>query len=132
MVDRIVLIGAALSPDYDLTDALSHCRRGIVSFYSRRDWLMLGVGTKMFGTIDRRRTVSAGRIGFLGTDGEPARFEGLTQVAWTDAWRDLGHGGGHFGWLARRWVRDVLAPHLDGSALPCDGLEMQARPWLAS
>ncbi len=136
MLDRIVLLGAALSPTYDLSKALSRCRDGIVNFYSSRDWLMIGLGTRVFGTIDRRRSVSAGRTGFLDADGRLTRTAGLTQLGWSDAWRGLGHDGGHFGWLARRWARDVLAPEVNGAyvaAVARDGAKhVQARLWPAS
>jgi pimeloyl-ACP methyl ester carboxylesterase len=127
VLDRIVLLGAAISPDYDLTTALNRCERGIVNFYSSADSLVLGAGTKLYGTIDRKKTVSAGHVGFKhspsaassgGGDGnhttssQPATDAGLTQVAWTPSMWLLGHDGGHFGWVARRWTADVVAPYL--------------------
>ncbi len=111
-VDRIILLGAALSPDYALEPVVARCRRGVVNFYSERDWLTLGVGTSLFGTIDRKKTGAAGRRGFRTTDGQLLTLDGLTQIPWIPTWEPLGHDGGHYGWVARAWARDVLAAHI--------------------
>jgi len=115
-LDRLILIAAAVAPTHDLGPALAHCRRGIVNFHSEEDWFILGVGTRTFGTIDRAKSDSAGRIGFRTAEGQPLARPGLTQVAWRDDWRKLGHFGGHIGWLARGWSRTVLGPTLAGRA----------------
>ncbi len=109
-VDRVILLAAAVSPDYDLTPALEHCRCGIVNLYSHEDWLSCGLLTETFGTMDRKKTSTAGRRGFLDGNGELAARDGLTQIAWTPAWRKLGHGGGHLGYESRHWAREVLTP----------------------
>ncbi len=115
-LDRIVLIGAAISPEYDIAAALERCERGIVNFYSSADGLILGTGTRLYGTIDRHKTPSAGHVGFrvpaAKAASRPALYAKLTQIAWTPADWKLGHDGGHFGWIARRWAAEVLAPHL--------------------
>jgi hypothetical protein len=116
ILDRILLFGAAISPDYDLSKALSRCRRGIVNFYSSADCLVLGTGTQLYGTIDRAKTSSAGHVGFR-TSSQPATSQAsdsskLIQVAWTPEMRKLGHDGGHFGWMARRWTAQIVAPYV--------------------
>src|SRR5439155_5076711 len=63
-VEAAVLISPALSPTYDLTRALRAVRREMVVFWSPLDVIVLGVGTRIFGTIDRIKTVSAGMVGF--------------------------------------------------------------------
>ncbi len=108
-VDQVILIAAALSPDYDLTPVLSRCRRGLVNYFSVGDWLILGFGTKLFGTIDRVSTDSAGHIGFVDAHGDTNKAGKLHQFAWVPDWSDLGHDGGHVGWLAKDWAREVLA-----------------------
>lgn len=112
VVDRIVLMGAAISPRYDLTKALARCRSGIVNIYSELDWAQLGAGTEMFGTMDRQKTASAGYVGFHNPNGQMLMLKGVTQVPWVPAWRWLGHGGDHFGYLARGWAKNVLASYL--------------------
>jgi pimeloyl-ACP methyl ester carboxylesterase len=125
-VDRIILLGAALSPTYDVHNALVQSRGGVVSFFSPRDTFMMGWGTRTFGTMDRVKTNSAGLVGFQNGSGELSGADGLTQVSWTPAWRRLGHDGGHDGWLARAWVREVLAPLIPAGPLDhsqADGAE---------
>jgi hypothetical protein len=112
MLDRILLIAPALSPTYHPGPAAARCRRGIVSFYSDLDWLMLGVGTTTFGTIDRRFGTAAGKVGFRDAAGQLRSDPWLTQIHWNEEWLRAGHYGGHLGGLCRRWARDILAPHV--------------------
>lgn len=115
-LDRIVLLGAALSPEYDLSRALERCARGIINFYSSADAVILGAGTKLYGTIDRRNVASAGHTGFRvppeASVARPELYANLVQVAWTPAMARLGHDGGHFGWIARRWAAEIVSPYL--------------------
>lgn len=113
-IDRIVLVAAAVTPTYNLAPALAKCRDGIISIYSHRDWFILGLGTSLLGTIDRAYVQAAGKVGFLNGDGMLRREPGLTQIAWRDAWRALGHYGGHLGCYSRPWAREVLAPQIAG------------------
>lgn len=114
MLDRLVLLGAAISPTYDIGPALQRCRHGIVNFYSQRDWFMGGWGTETFGTMDRKKTEAAGRRGFHTEDGGLVHAPGVIQITWQREWRRFGHDGGHSGWLDRRWVRHILAPYVWG------------------
>lgn len=126
MIDRMILLGPAVSPEYDLGPALAHCRNGLINFYGEPDVFTLDWGTSIFGTMDRVKTVAAGKIGFLGSDGALLQRPGLTQVVWRPAWCELGHCGGHDGWIARTWVRQVLAAYLPGgSGVPS---EVEAAP----
>lgn len=109
-VDRVILLAAAVSPDYDLAPALEHCRGGIVNLYSREDWFNAGLLTETFGTMDRKKTSTAGRRGFLDPDGKLAACEGLIQIPWTPEWRNVGHWGNHLGYESRAWAREILAP----------------------
>jgi pimeloyl-ACP methyl ester carboxylesterase len=114
-IDRLILIAAAVSPEYDLTKVLSHVRGNMVNFYSENDWFMLGWGTQTFGTIDRKNTAAAGRIGFVDAAGKPRESQQIKQIEWRPDWARLGHWGGHIGWLARPWAREVLAAQLRAS-----------------
>lgn len=111
---HIVLVQPAVSRDYNLSTALSHCEGRIVNFYSPRDWLILGWGTTVFGTMDRRRTVSAGKEGFLPSAAIPDVNERhrLQQVAWTNDMAATGHVGHHLGILLCEWNRRYVAPWL--------------------
>lgn len=117
-LDRLILIGAAVAPDHDLAHVLSRCSHGVINFYSAADWFILGVGTQVFGTIDRKNTSSAGHVGFLDGEGKLRETSGLTQIAWELDWIKTGHDGGHIGWLARNWARDYLAPAIVTASAP--------------
>ena len=79
---------------YDLTAALRAVRREMVVFWSPLDVVILGAGTRVFGTIDRVRTVSAGLVGFRVPAARRARrrsvdgqYAKLRQVRWRPGWR---------------------------------------------
>ena len=61
---NVILVQAAISPDYDLSFALRQIDGGIINFHSRLDWVVLGLGTQAFGTMDRLYVPSAGKSGF--------------------------------------------------------------------
>jgi len=109
MLERVILVGAAVDPKRDLAKTLAHCRQGVVNFYSGLDWFMLGLGTSVFGTMDRAKPWSAGSVGVHDAAGDLRCESGLTQIAWCSDWVRLGHYGGHVGWLARGWAREHLS-----------------------
>lgn len=112
-LERIILLGGAVSPGYDIRPALARCREGIINFYSANDWFMGGWATVTFGTMDRKNTSTAGHVGFQDADGHLLQTPGLEQIPWTPAWRKLGHDGGHAGWRAKAWAREILTTRLD-------------------
>ena len=63
-VRNVTLVHGALSPEYDLTKALAKIDGKLRNLHSKADWLILGLGTRIFGTIDGQRTDSAGMVGF--------------------------------------------------------------------
>jgi len=128
MLDRLILVAAAISPRYDLSRALEHTRNGLINYYSPRDWAFLGLGTGVFGTIDRRWGSSAGRVGFQDEVGRLIQSPRIVQIRWQREWIDLGHNGGHIGWLSPRWARTVLASHLREPLKAPAGLAGQQTP----
>jgi pimeloyl-ACP methyl ester carboxylesterase len=112
---RIILLAAAVSPQYDLVPALRATRGEIVSFHSPLD-IVLDWGTRHFGTIDRHYTPSAGLKGFL----RPTHLEGddlalyarLVQIPWQPRMMWAGYFGGH-----------------ESNGLPCF-LIAEVVPWL--
>jgi hypothetical protein len=66
--------------------------------------------------MDGKKTSTAGRLGFLDQSGQSTVLSGLRQTAWAPAWRSLGHNGGHYGWGAHAWAREVLAPLIRADA----------------
>ena len=63
-IDGLVLLSASISSAYNVTKALTRCRRGIVSFYNPADAGALGLGTTLLGNVDGIHGPSAGLIGF--------------------------------------------------------------------
>ncbi len=121
-VDRLILTAAAVSNDYDLSTIFAKCG-SVVNFHSRAD-AVVGWGTTVFGTIDRKKTLSAGHTGFIGADGTPLTHEKLTQIEWRREWIRNGHDGRHRGYRSRQWAQHGLAPYVaptdDASAAICD------------
>jgi pimeloyl-ACP methyl ester carboxylesterase len=117
-VERAILLAPAVSPRYDLAPALRAVRRELVVFWSPLDMIVLGAGTRMFGTIDRVRTVGAGLVGFsVPGPGEPddqrkRQYAKLCQVRWRPRMARFGHLGGHFGSDHPRFLRECVVPLL--------------------
>ncbi|HUU23729.1 MAG TPA: alpha/beta hydrolase [Phycisphaerae bacterium] len=111
-VDGVILLAAALSPRYTLDAALRRSRRGILSFYSERDWVLLG--TAIAGTMDGDFAASAGRTGFEvpGGDDPPETYRKLFQVAWNQKMSETGHYGLHITSGASEFVSAYVAPFI--------------------
>jgi pimeloyl-ACP methyl ester carboxylesterase len=123
-VEAIVLLAPALSPTYDLAPALSAVRREMVVFWSPLDVIVLGLGTLVFGTIDRIKSVSAGLVGFRGPEpGDDARaiqYRKLRQVRWSIEMATTGYLGGHVGPDSPAFLRKYVVPLLRiGNAEDC-------------
>ncbi len=115
-IEAAVLISSALSPDYDLSPALKAVRREMVLFWSPLDVFVLGVGTRIFGTVDRKNAVSAGLVGFrrppgLDASGE-AQYAKLRQVKWAPKMASTGYLGGHVGPDSPAFLRKYVLPLL--------------------
>jgi hypothetical protein len=108
-----------LSPGYDLSGALAASRGGIVNFHSENDWVILGLGTQTWGTIDGEKTDSAGRVGFLmPSEADSEGYLHLYQVGWSPGMAKRGHFGGH-GTSGSLWfVRDYVAPLITSDFAP--------------
>jgi hypothetical protein len=117
-VERVVLLAPALSPGYDLAPALRAVRRELVVFWSPLDLIILGAGTRLFGTIDRVKTVAAGLVGFLtprpdDPDAERVRrYAKVRQVRWRTEMVSAGYLGGHVGPDHPRFLRKYVVPLL--------------------
>lgn len=118
-VDTAVLIAPALSPRYDLTRALRAVRHEMVVFWSPLDVIVLGAGTRVFGTIDRVKTVSAGLVGFrppgAPDDVQRTQYAKLRQVRWRPGMASTGYLGGHVGPDSPAFLRKYVVPLLSGS-----------------
>jgi hypothetical protein len=79
---------------------------------------VLGLGTWVFGTVDRQRTLSAGLVGFRVPSqarDDPARrraYAKLRQVRWQPRMAATGYLGGHWGadspWFLKKYVVPLL------------------------
>ncbi len=115
---NLILVQAAISPNHDLSAALARIDGKLINFHSALDWVILGLGTRAFGTMDRANVASAGKDGFnleTAVPDEALRCR-VEQPAWTAAMLASGHYGGHFGMLTYGWNKNYLAPYLINDA----------------
>jgi pimeloyl-ACP methyl ester carboxylesterase len=115
-LERVVLLSAAVSPTFDLRDALRATRGEIVSFHSKRDCIFLGWFTSQFGTADRVYGPAAGLDGFVlppDLDEEGRRLYGrLVQVPWRLSSLLRFQDGGHHGTTRPIFLATQVAPWL--------------------
>jgi hypothetical protein len=117
-VARAILLAPAVSPGYDLSGALRAVRCEMVVFWSPLDVVILGAGTRVFGTIDRVRSASAGLMGFKKPAGDPAGdqerhpYDKLRQVRWRPRMAATGYLGGHLGPDSPLFLRKYVVPLL--------------------
>jgi len=120
-LDRIVLLSAAVSPDYDVAPALQHVEHGVVNYWSPRDRLVLKYGTSVFGTADRVHEPSAGYRGFNENTTAGVGAKGLTQIQWHPGLWKYRNSGGHAGAQEKAFIRECVVEWLRGDVLACGG-----------
>jgi len=110
-VDAAFLLAPALSPDYDLSAALRHIRKTMYVFYSQNDYLVLGAGCRLCGTMDGEFTDAAGFVGFVTPKtAEAVQYLKLKQIPYNPAWGWLGNFGDHIGPMSRPFAAKIIAP----------------------
>jgi hypothetical protein len=118
IVDRIILLAPAVCANYDLRPALRASRCGVISFHNTED-LALGFTADQHGiSADGQRcTRIAGQRGFC----LPARelpgaelYCKLRQVRWREEMDNIGHYGGHYGWLRPKFLHAAILPLFSG------------------
>ena len=116
-VEGVALLAPALSPEYDLTDALAHVNGHLDAFSSRADWLILGAGTRIFGTMDGQYTASAGLVGFdIPPQADDSQYAKLRRRSYDSEWLlRYGYFGDHFSIANPRFARKYLSPMLASS-----------------
>ncbi len=118
-VKSVIFLAPALSPTYDLTAALKHVEGHAYVFSSLADNLVLGYGTRLFGTIDGVKTDAAGRVGFTRPpSGDAGQYAKLVPLPYTDQWFRYRNGGDHVGGMTRAFGQYVLAPLVRFGRLP--------------
>lgn len=117
LVETLILACPALSPGYNLGPALRAVRR-CYALVSSRDTLILGLGTRIFGTTDRKFSRGAGLVGFHLPEGisdeDREAYERIRQIRWSAALKRDAHDGGHAGWASVPFLRRHLAGLLRG------------------
>jgi pimeloyl-ACP methyl ester carboxylesterase len=116
-VHHVVLLGASISRDYDLTPALKRVKHKVHIITSTHD-KMLGLAMKFAGTADRKfHDPGAGIKGFVlpaGASAETRRLyaEKIVTIPYSKDWRKDGDHGHHFDNVKEDFVRDHVAPLL--------------------
>ena len=111
-IDSIVLLSGAVSPAYDLRLALARTRHGILNSYSPKDGLVLGLGTRLFGTTDRQFCEASGLVGFQRPAHVTAEeYSNLIQIRWSpDMARRCAHFGGHITSACEEYITQHITP----------------------
>lgn len=111
-VDRVILLGSAVSACYDLTRALKTVRHGLDAYWSDMD-SVLEIAADCIGTSDGLRCPCAGRVGFHvpkeTAAKEKALFARFHQYKWSEG---MGGFGGHSTYVRESFVRRTLVPSL--------------------
>lgn len=122
-VENVVLLGAAISRDYDLTKALGHVRGKLYIYTSTHD-RMLGFLMPFVGTADRKLDdPGAGITGFKVPRGASVATKRLyakkvVTIPWTAKLEQDGDYGHHFDNIKMEFIRDHVAPLLMGKSVP--------------
>lgn len=114
-VDNVVLLGASIGDDYDLTRALQRVSGRVYVFTSDND-AILNFAVPMAGTADRESgdVPSAGLHGFVLPPSASLQtrrlYSKVTNVAWRAEFERDGDWGGHTDATHPRFVHDYIAP----------------------
>ncbi len=114
-VDNVVLLGASIGADYDLSNALRHVRGQLYVFTSESD-AILNFAVPLAGTADREpgSEASAGLDGFVmpaGASLDTRRlYAKVMNIVWRTSFEKDGDWGGHTDTTQPRFVRDHIAP----------------------
>ncbi|HMB96557.1 MAG TPA: hypothetical protein VKK61_11005 [Tepidisphaeraceae bacterium] len=117
-IDTLLMLAAALSPQYDLSKALTHVNGKAYVFTSPLDPI-LGLGTRNFGTMDRVYTDAAGRVGFtMPQTGDAQQYAKLVQIPYNSDWTRFGNAGDHIGAMMRPFAKNIISPILVSGEIP--------------
>ena len=113
-VDAAATLAGAFDPRRDLSAAMHHVSGRLVVCSSLADWMIVGLGTMLFGTGDRKHTLSAGMVGLRYRRPPNDR---LLEIRWRPALIRQGCYGGHFTAPAALFITHHLAPKMGISSL---------------
>lgn len=112
-VENVILLGASISADYDLTRALQRVRNRMYVFTSEKDGVLAYL-VPMAGTADRTASPSAGLRGFR-MPSRPsaetrAQYAKLAHIRWRPEFAKVGDFGGHTDTVKAPFVQQYIAP----------------------
>jgi pimeloyl-ACP methyl ester carboxylesterase len=112
-VDSVVMIAPALSPQFDLTRALAHVKGKVYVLSSPLD-VIVGAGTRVFGTIDGVKTEAAGYRGFERPPAaDQTQYAKIVHLPYQKEWFALyGNAGTHICAMRTSFARGFIAPLL--------------------
>ena len=121
-LDTVVLLGASIGSNYDLTKALRHVRGKLYIFTSPNDGV-LALLMVVTGTADRQPGSAAGATGFVipaGATEETRNLyaEKLVTIAWTKEFERAGNYGHHLDNVNKDFIRNYVAPVVMGGNPP--------------
>lgn len=114
-VDNVVLLGASIGADYNLTKALQHVSGRMYVFTSDND-AILNFAVPALGTADRQsgEVPAAGLNGFYLPPGASAQtrrlYSKVTNITWRASFERDGDWGGHTDTTYPKFVRQYIAP----------------------
>jgi pimeloyl-ACP methyl ester carboxylesterase len=103
-VTAATLLSAAVSPRRDVTGVLAHLDGPLINSCSLLDFAILGLGTRIVGTGDRKRSASAGMVGLRSRDPR------VVNVSWRPSMIFTGRMGGHNSCMAPAYIARYLTP----------------------
>ncbi len=122
-VDAAALLAPAIDPRRDLRAARSRVSGALVVVWSLLDWFIVGLGTLLAGTGDRKHVASMGMVGPRRAEGEPGAPAGeerkgpdradcgrIVQVRWRPGLLHAGYLGGHFSASTAGLIQQCVAP----------------------
>lgn len=121
-VDRVVLLGASISRDYDMTEALKRIKDKLYIVTSTHD-NMLAIAMPLSGTADRKfHDPGAGIKGFVlpaNASGETERLYArkIATIPYSKDFRKDGDKGHHFDNVKKEFIRDHVAPLIMAGAV---------------
>ncbi|MFP4105680.1 MAG: alpha/beta fold hydrolase [Phycisphaerae bacterium] len=108
-IQSLTLLSAAVDPQRDLSNVLSHLDGVLLNCSSYCDFIILGAGTILFGTGDRRHTASCGLMGFAGPSAQDSRVE---ELRWSPRMVLSGRYGGHASATPPGFIARYVAPRI--------------------
>jgi len=107
-IDNMILLGASLSHDYDMTRALAHMNGRIYVYHSPHDSVLEKV--RVIGTIDGKRGVDS--IGYVGLTAPSGLEDRVVNTGWSRDWLQYGWTGAHSDCTNAVFVQKEISRHI--------------------